>query len=116
LRERFDCSLDYADAFGLAFSQQCIQLLPGKLAGGNFAEGILSDIAKRLAPIFKGLPKRAFAGPIANKPLVVFQLNVVTENLNFGEKAGAMAQTRTFCRFFGHSDGRAALQRTMRST
>ena len=72
LRKGFDGALDDAGHFGIAASEQCVELLFCDFARWLVTERVLVDLAQGFTPIIDEFSECAFAGAIADETFVVF--------------------------------------------
>ena len=86
----FDRALDDARRFGVATGQQRIEVLLGEHAARLVAERVVADLAQRLAPAFDEFAERALAGAVADEALVILEFDVVSLDLDRGQRRAAV--------------------------
>src|SRR5215470_3312899 len=103
LREFLDRTLHQAGRGRLALVQQGGQFLLADAVAGFVAERIFAQLLQGLAPLFQDFPERVFAGPVANKALIVLDLEIVAVDADAGQHLGAVGRKlELVVGFFGH--------------
>src|SRR5262245_46708136 len=77
LREAFDRAVDDAGCFGVTRFQELVEALLVDVVAGLITEGVLAEIAKRLAPGLDEFAKGLLAGAVADETVLILQLDVV---------------------------------------
>ncbi len=85
-----DRAVDEAADLGIAFGEERVELLLADLLGGEISERIRVELAQRLAPLFEDRLKGALARPVADKALIVADLEVVAVDLHARQNLRAM--------------------------
>ena len=62
--------------------QDLVEVALGNFVGGFFAQGIVAAFLERLAQPVENLAEGALAGPVAEKTLVVLQLDIEAVDFN----------------------------------
>ena len=82
LREILDRAMQNAGSLGVALAEQFVELLLGQILARRLAERVVAGLAQGLAPILDDLAERALAGAVADKALVVLDLEIVAVDVD----------------------------------
>src|SRR5262249_55263900 len=77
----------------------------GKPCRVFLAERILADAPQRLTPFVDELTKCGFAGAVADKSILIFQLNVIAQHLDSRQPSRTMSQSRCWAWGFSRHAG-----------
>jgi hypothetical protein len=82
LGEVLDRAMDNSRRLRFSPLQKLVKLLPTQFIADLIAKRIVACLPKRFAPVMDDLPECAFAGTIAEKALVILELDVVAVEIN----------------------------------
>ena len=86
----FDRTLYDAGSFRITFFQFVDQLLLRQVFRGRLSERVFAGLPQRLSPFLDDVPKCALARFVADEPVVVAHLDVVTVDRHAGQSRGPM--------------------------
>ena len=92
LREFLDRAMHQRGGGDIVAHQHRIEVALGNVVGGFFAQGIVAVFLQRLAQPVENLAEGALAGPVAEKTLVVLQLDVEAVDFNRRQPGRAVAR------------------------
>ncbi len=103
LREVLDRTMQDSRRLDVVTNQNLVEFLLADVLGGLVPERIFAGLAQRLAEIFEDVLKGAFAGAVAQKPVVVLEFDVVTVDVHGRQPRGpVIADSGGRQRVLGH--------------
>src|SRR5258708_5270478 len=90
LRKLLDRAMHQCRSMDIVADQRLVEFALGDLLGGFFPQGIVAVFLQRLAQGVQNCAKRPLAGAIAEKAVVVLQLDVETVDLHRRQPGGAV--------------------------
>ena len=91
LREFLDRAMHQGGSVDIVADQRLVEVALGDFVGGFLAQGIVAVFLQRLAQAVQDLAEGPLAGAVAEKALVVLQLDVETVDLDRRQAGGAVA-------------------------
>jgi hypothetical protein len=102
LREVLDRAVNNSRGLRFPALQQFVELLPAQFDADLIAERITARLPKRFAPLLDDFPEGALAGAVAQKTLVIFELDVVAVEINRRQAGSAVGGDGWQHRFLRH--------------
>jgi len=90
LGELLDRAVHQRGGADVVAQQRLVEFALGDLAGGFLAQGVVAVLLQRLAQRIEDFAERALAGAVAQKSVVVLQLDIETVHLDRRQSAGAV--------------------------
>jgi hypothetical protein len=92
LRKILDGAVHHRGGFGVVADQHGVEHLLADVLGRLLAERILARLAQGLAPLVENVAEGGFAGAIAEKPLLVLQLDVEAVDIDRRETRSSVSR------------------------